>query len=239
MSIRTRLSLLTALWAAFAVGCSRPTAGVGLQDNPMHRLTSGNERFANGRAIHPHADATRRLETSQQGQHPFAAIVSCSDSRAPLEIVFDQGIGDLFAIRVAGNICATDETGTIEYAVEHLHIRLVVVLGHRDCGAVTAVVNGAIEHGSLPALLGHITPSVEAAKRKHPGLEGPALVSEVIEENVWHGIEDLLTHSESVKERVREGSLQVVGAIYDLQTGVVRWLGTHPRQAELLSKQQQ
>lgn len=197
-------------------------------------LQAGNARFARGTELHPHTDAIRRHELAQHGQHPYAAIVGCSDSRVPVEIVFDQGLGDLFVIRVAGNVIATDEAGTIEYAVEHMQIPLVIVLGHSNCGAVTAVVNGSHEHGSILRLVEHIRPAVEQVRSRHPGLSDEALVPLAVEQNVLHSMEDLIVHSEVVREALNAGRMQLLGAVYDIDTALVRWLGRHPEQARLL-----
>lgn len=201
----------------------------------LAELAAGNKRFATGQARHPHADPARRADVAAHGQHPIAAVVACSDSRVPVELVLDQGIGDLFVIRVAGNVCATDETGSIEYAVEHLQTPLVVVMGHSQCGAVTAVVQHAHEHGNIARLVARIEPAVEQVCNDHPELKEAALLDECIRANVWHGIEDLFMHSPDVAERVEGGTLQIVGAVYDLASGRVTWLGSHPRQAEWLA----
>ncbi len=204
--------------------------------DPLERLQDGNERFYTNHAQHPHESAARRHDTTVHGQHPFATVLACSDSRVPVEILLDQGIGDVFTIRVAGNVVATDETGSIEYAVEHLGIPLVVVLGHRDCGAVTAVVKHAHELGSIPGLVAHIEPAVKVVEREHPELTGADLVAAAVEQNVWHSIEDLFKHSEAVRERVRAGKARLIGAVYDIDTARIHWLGEHPRQAEWLAR---
>jgi carbonic anhydrase len=201
---------------------------------PLDRLRSGNERFASGQSAHPHADSGRIASTAAEGQHPFAAIVACSDSRVPVELLFDQGIGDLFVIRVAGNVCAIDETGSIEYVVEHLGTTLLVVMGHAGCGAVTAVANGADERGNLSGLVSHIRPSIDVVRREHPELTGQSLVSAAIEQNIWHSIEDVITHSRTVRAAVKAGRLSIVGAVYDIATGRIRWLGVHPDQDDLI-----
>jgi carbonic anhydrase len=214
-------------------GCARPTAAEdGL--TPLERLKCGNERFASGEAQHPHLDAALRRDVTEHGQHPFATIVACSDSRVPVELLFDQGIGDIFVIRVAGNVLGRDETGSIEYAVEHLDMPLVVILGHRQCGAVAA----AIEHGKdtpcIEHLLDYIEPVAERVKQRSPELEGPDLVSAVVEENVWEGVADLITLSALTRDRISRGGLEIIGAVYDIESGRVRWLGRHPRESELL-----
>lgn len=228
---------LAILFFLVGLSCSNPAPPVppdGEPPDPLARLVEGNKRFRAGTLLHPHEDAARRHDIALHGQHPFATIVGCADSRVPVEIILDQGLGDLFVIRVAGNVIATDETGSIEYSVEHLKMPLLVVLGHEGCGAVTAVVDGAHAEGNLLKLVALISPAVEAARRMYPNVERDALISAAVEQNVWHSIEDLLTHSPTVCESVTKGSLRVEGAVYDLKTGCVFWLGAHPKQAELL-----
>ncbi|MCK6456182.1 MAG: carbonic anhydrase [Phycisphaerae bacterium] len=212
-----------------------PTAGAPRPDEVMRLLQAGNARFSGGQPAHPRVGPERRMETVTAGQHPIATIVSCSDSRVPVELIFDEGIGDLFVIRVAGNVCGTDETGSIEYGIEHLGTPLLVVMGHRECGAVTAVCRQTHTEGSIPMLLAHIRPAVERTRVRRPELRGPDLVNAAIRENVWHGIEDVLTHSEIARGRVASGKLMIVGAIYDLRTARVAWLGVHPEQARFLA----
>lgn len=202
-------------------------------DAALERLRTGNESFASGKSAFPRCSAERRTQTAREGQKPIATVLGCSDSRAPLELLFDQGIGDLFVVRVAGNVASVDETGSVEYAVGHLGTPVIVVLGHSGCGAVTAVATGAELHGSVARLAENIRPAVEKAKAGHPGLSGEALVPAAIEENVWRSAEELFKLSAEVRERVREGTLKVVGAVYDLSSGRVTWLGPHPGQARL------
>jgi methyl-accepting chemotaxis protein len=177
----------------------------------------------------------RVADTGANGQKPIVTILGCSDSRVPLERIFDQGVGDVFAVRVAGNVSDTDEIGSAEYGTGHLNTPLMVVLGHTKCGAVTAVATGAQVHGSIPGLVDNIIPSVEAAKAKHPGVTGKDIVPFAIEENVWQSIGDVLSGSEEIRTLVKEGKLAVVGAVYDIDTGKVNWLGQHPEQTAFLS----
>ena len=204
-------------------------------EEALECLREGSARFCAEGSIHPRADARRMAETAERGQHPFAAVVACSDSRVPVELLFDQGIGDLFVVRVAGNVCGTDEVASIEYAVEGLEVPLVVVLGHTHCGAVTAVTIEEELGGNLRSLADRIRPAVNRARRAHPNLYGDALVPAAVEANVWQSIEDLLKESSMTRRRVRQRTLEVVGAIYDIATGIVDWLGNHPQQKELLS----
>ncbi len=162
-------------------------------DEAVQRLTQGHARFLAGKSSHPNADAARRQQTAAEGQHPFATILSCSDSRVPLEVLFDQGIGDIFVIRVAGNVCGVDEMGSIEYGVDHVGTPLLVVLGHSQCGAVTAAAAAAELHGSIKPLVARIAPAVAKAQAAHPELHGKDLVPAATEANVWQSIEELLT----------------------------------------------
>ncbi len=226
-----RAASLFLLFALLSTCCavlwgSDEGAGV-TADQALTALREGNTRYQSGQPSHPRADQTRMKETGQGGQHPVATIVSCSDSRVPVEILFDQGIGDVFVVRVAGNVCGVDEIGSAEYAVDHLGTPLVVVLGHAQCGAVTAAATDAPLHGSIRGLVDKIRPAVEKAQKDQPDLHGKDLVRAAIEANVWQSIEDLLKHSAAIRERVRAGKLKVLGAIYDLETGEVRWLGEH------------
>jgi len=225
------LALAVALGGIFAVlGDDPPSAS-----EVIALLTKGNTRFAAGKPEYPHEGAARRAETAQ-GQHPLATIISCSDSRVPPEIVFDEGIGDLFIIRVIGNIGSVDETGSAEYGVEHLGTPLLLVLGHTKCGAVTAAVNHEKVHGSILPLLSHIHPSVRTARHEHPGLNGDQLIEEAIKTNVFHSIQELFARSRIIRERIHAGKLKVVGAIYDISSGQVNWLGQHPKQSQLLAQ---
>jgi len=200
----------------------------------LERLTEGNKRYVSGAFAKVNLDAARRVDTAK-GQHPQATILACSDSRAPVETIFDQGIGDVFPVRVAGNVAAVDELATIEYGVEHLETPLLIVLGHTKCGAVTAVATHAAVHGSIPALLSNIEPAVTETQATHAGLTGDALINACVTANVWHSVGQILTHSSAIQERVKAGKLKIVGAIYDISAGTVSWLGPIPIQAQLLA----
>lgn len=203
-------------------------------DEAMKLLVAGNARFVANGAEHPHTDQNRRCDTFNNGQNPFAVLLSCADSRAPVELLFDQGIGDLFVIRVAGNVADTDEIGTIEYGVGHLHSPLVVVMGHTACGAVKAVVGNAKVGPNIAKLVDNIVPAAQQVKTSLPGLSGDALVQAVVDANVMRSIRDLFTNSEEVRHLAGAGKIKVVGAVYDLHNGTVRWLGEHPQQSQLL-----
>ena len=204
-----------------------------LRDASLAVLKEGNARFVAGKSQHPNLDADRRTATAINGQEPVATILTCSDSRAPSELIFDRGIGDLFIVRVAGNVAGESELATVEYGVEHLGTPVLLVMGHTKCGAVTAVVKGAELHGHLRSLVEHIQPAAEKAKQTPGSLE--ATVAAAIEANVWQTIENILTKSPAIRERAKAGKVHIIGAVYELETGRVNFLGSHSGQAELLS----
>ena len=214
-----RTNHLIAVLAAALVLC-------GAQANPadltptsaLAELKAGNERHVEHHYLHPHQTVARKSELVT-GQHPHAVILSCSDSRVPPEIVFDQGLGDLFTVRVAGNIAADAEIASIEYAVEHLHTPLVVVMGHQSCGAVAAAIQGGDAPGHLAALVDPIRPSVEKAR----GLPGD-LSDNAIRLNVEAVVAQLRSSQPILSEMVATGKLRVVGSVYSLGTGKVAWL---------------
>lgn len=217
-----------------ASGRDAPGQGASAAD-ALHRLQVGNARYVCGKADHPNADARRRQETFADGQHPFAVVLTCSDSRVPVELIFDQGIGDLFVIRVAGNTCERQQAGSIEYAVEHLHTPLVVVMGHRGCGAVAVTVSGGDAHGNVESIIESIRPAAEKTAKLHPELKGDPLVAEAVKMNVWKSIEDLFHSSAAIAAAARTGKLKVVGAVYDIESAAVNWLGAHPEESRLFA----
>jgi carbonic anhydrase len=182
-------------------------------------LTRGNKRYVANKAIHPHQSARLRHRLAH-GQHPFAAILSCADSRVPPELVFDEGLGDLFVVRVAGNIVDDAVTGSLEYAAEHLHVPLIVVLGHTHCGAVEATIKGGNGHHShIDALVKAIKPAVEQAAHE----PGP-LSFNAVRDNVQLAVKQLRESEPILNELEKAGTLKIVGAIYDLDKGTVQYL---------------
>jgi len=204
-----------------------------LRDAALMLLKEGNARYATGKPQYPHLDAERRSSTGAQGQEPFATILACSDSREPVELIFDRGVGDLFVVRVAGNVAGISELATVEYGVGHLNTPVLVVMGHTKCGAVSAVVKGAELHGHLQALAEKIKPAVEKVKAETPDAE--EAVPKAIQANVWQTIEEIVKQSSIVREKIRAGRLSIMGAIYDLEAGKVSWLGLHPAQDSLVA----
>ncbi len=184
----------------------------------LQTLLDGNKRFAAMEQTHPNQDRTRRDEV-KAGQKPFAVIVGCSDSRIPPEILFDQGIGDLFIIRLAGNIVDDTALGSIEYAVDHLGTRLVVVLGHSKCGAVTATAKGGEAHGHIGSIAQAILPALENVK----GQSGD-LVDNAIRENAKLVTATIASSKPILEKMVEEGKIRVVPLYYDIDTGLVERL---------------
>lgn len=196
-------------------------------EEALERLRQGNRRFVAGSAsVADLSNPTRRTELAA-GQNPFAIVLGCSDSRVPAEIVFDQGLGDLFVIRVAGNIVAPSQVGSVEFAAERFGTRLVVVLGHSQCGAVLATLEELErprdpQSRNLRSIVSRIRPAVEGLLASGLGQDDPQrLVQEAVRANV-RASADHLRHGSEVLERLIEGDgLRVVGAEYSLETGLV------------------
>lgn len=191
-------------------------------DAALIRLIEGNRRFMSGNLIHPDYGPERREAVARE-QMPFAAILSCADSRVPPEVVFDHGLGDLFVVRVAGNVLSSNIVASLEYAVEHLHTPLVVVLGHKKCGAVKASVEtiaaNAEAPGHIASLVAAIGPAVAAAR-----IRDGDTVDIAIRENVLHVVNDLPAQSPALAEMVENTSLRIIGGYYDLDSGEVEML---------------
>ena len=188
----------------------------------LARLMTGNERFRKGEMLHPGQDGKQR-QSLVGSQSPFAVILSCSDSRVPPAVVFDQGLGDLFVVRVAGNSVTRAGLESIDYAVDQLGANLIMVLGHDSCGAVSGAVkecpsSGEKSSASLPEIFANICPAVDRA-RKASG----DVLSRAIDLNVEDQVA-ILKRSPQFEKRVKDGSLMIVGARYDLRTGKARLL---------------
>lgn len=187
-------------------------------EEALNELKKGNERHMEADYNHDH-HSRRRLEEVAKGQKPHAIILTCSDSRVPPELVFDKGLGDLFVIRVAGNIAGSSELASIEYAAEHLNVPLVIVMGHKRCGAVQAAAAGGDAGGHIAALVKQIEPAVQKARN----LTGD-LVDNAVHTNVDHVVRQLRNSDPMLKEMVESGRLKVLGAYYDIDTGKVDWM---------------
>ena len=179
------------------------------------KLMAGNERYVNGKSIYPHCD-TKRVNETAAHQAPFAAVVGCSDSRVPVELLFDQGIGDIFVIRTAGNNVNSEMVmGSVDYAIEHLNVKVLLVLGHGACGGVTgAISEGEEEHGNIGKLLGTIRNDVTEYVGKTDSLDT------AIRHHAHVQVERILAYPH-VAEKVKNGTLLVKRAYYDVKSGKV------------------
>ena len=184
-------------------------------DQAWQALLAGNRRYASDAGHHPHQSAYRRAEVLP-AQHPFAVIIGCSDSRVPPEIIFDCGLGDLFVVRTAGH--ALDDAGyaSVQYVVEHLGVQLIVVLGHSGCGAVKAVIDRVEAPGHLGILIARLQSAVDAATGR-PG----DLLHNAVTENIGQTVAHLRMLGPVLADLVAAGKVSVVGAHYDLETGLV------------------
>ncbi|MBI3855189.1 MAG: carbonic anhydrase [Planctomycetes bacterium] len=178
-------------------------------------LQEGNRRYREGSSLHPRQDRARRKEVAS-GQHPKAAVLTCSDSRVSPEIAFDQGIGDLFVIRVIGNVVCPETLASIEYAVEHLGVKLVLVLGHERCGAVEAALKGEAHEGHLNEMLRRVTVKTSG----YPGTS-PTPLEGAVRANVKAVVEQLRASTPILEPRVRKGEIHVVGARLGLESGLI------------------
>jgi carbonic anhydrase len=202
-------------------------------DEALARLREGNARFVSEvRASEAVTTRSRRIELTS-GQEPFAIILGCSDSRVPAELVFDQGLGDLFVIRVAGNIVAPSQVGSVEFAATRFGTRLVVVLGHSNCGAITATLEELARPSSdqsrnLRSIVDRIRPSVESLLTSRLGADHDALVHEAVRANIRVSANHLRHGSELLEQLIQTDGLRVVGAEYSLDTGVVEFFDGVP-----------
>jgi carbonic anhydrase len=216
-------------FSAGAIGTGVLTAGLGSQlvvpnqavaqndmipDEALQRLMQGNQRFVSGKRDNPHQDRARLTEVAKT-QKPFAAILSCADSRVPSEIIFDQGFGDLFVCRVAGNIATPEEIGSLEFGSLVLGAKVIMVLGHERCGAVDATIKGAQVPGRIGSLIDAIKPAIKNSESQ----TGDRLEN-AVKANVLYQIEKLKTSS-VISELIQNKKLTVAGGYYDLDTGAV------------------
>ncbi len=183
----------------------------------LQKLMAGNQRFRQHQPQYPDQSAAR-LQAVSQAQHPFATILSCADSRVPVELIFDQGVGDIFDVRIAGNIATPEVIGSIEYAIVLLDTPVLMVLGHERCGAVTAAVNSEVLPGAIGSLVKAILPAIEPHKGATADLIDTAVMA-----NVRYQIAQL-KRSPLLAERLQAGTLKIVGGRYDLDAGSVTLL---------------
>jgi len=226
-----RRDFLKATGAAMAVAASggvlsaspRATQRPRTSAEALALLKTGNDRFVHGKTnrkpVTPQA-----LAELEKGQYPFATIIGCSDSRVPTELIFDQGLGDLFVIRLAGNVIDPDVEGSLEYAFAHLDTRLIMVMGHEGCGAVTAALAAKEEQekemSGIQQLVSHIGPAIEGID---PNLPKSVRIHLGVEANVRNSVEEIMTFP-GHQEAYEKGLFDVVGAVYEMHTGKVRIL---------------
>ena len=211
------------LSGALALGSG---AGSGISaDEALQKLLDGNKRYVEQHMTGEKLCDVSAREGLAKSQHPYAIILSCSDSRVPPEIVFDKGLGEIFVVRVAGNVPDPVVLGSVEYAAEHLGSPLVMVLGHERCGAVTAAVDAKGKpEGNIGAIIKTIAPAVKQAKKEFRGTDTAGLVEAAIDVNVKLVAGNLIKRSPVLKHMVKEGKLKIVAAKYDLDDGQVRLL---------------
>ncbi len=193
-------------------------AGAYADSSAIERLKEGNERFIHQKMLHPRIDSADR-EGLENAQRPFAAILSCSDSRVPPEIVFDQGLGDLFTVRIAGNVVKDVVLGSLEYAVLHLKTKAIVVMGHTHCGAVKAAIAGERQQNHIDVLIESIHPAVALARKDRGDLETNAVY-----ENVRQSMREIVLDSPALKTEAAAGRLSIFGAVYNLTSGEVEFI---------------
>ncbi|RUT09949.1 carbonic anhydrase [Dulcicalothrix desertica PCC 7102] len=184
-------------------------------DEALKKLLRGNERFVAGKRANPNQSQLRLLETSV-AQYPYASILGCADSRVPAEIVFDQGLGDLFVVRVAGNVASQTAIGSLEFSSAVLGSQLIIVLGHAKCGAVIAAVKGDPLPGRIGIFVEEIKPAVESVRQKTGDLEKNSIIA-----NIQYQVKKLPETSTILGNLVKEGKLKIVGGVYDLASGKV------------------
>jgi len=186
-------------------------------------LKEGNARFVNNLKVN--RNLLEQVNDTKDGQFPFAIVLSCIDSRTSAELIFDQGLGDIFSARIAGNILNDDILGSMEFACKLAGTKLIVVLGHSKCGAIKGACQGA-ELGHLTNLLSKVQVSVDEVKAEMPGVEptDPALVSAVAQHNVIHTMDEILGRSEVLRDLFESGQIGIAGAYYDIETGEVQFM---------------
>ena len=208
------ISLLLLIFTNFGITYAQENLNVS-SEQAKQNLIDGNKRYVEENTIHPKQTAQRRFEISKK-QRPFAAILSCSDSRVPPEIIFDQGLGDLFVVRLAGNIVDDAVLGSLEYATEHLGIKYIMVLGHESCGAVSATIKEDKITGHIHSFIKAIKPAFKKAK-KLPG----DILENTVRINIFMVVQQLKSSTPILKKLVKKGELTIEGAYYALDNGEV------------------
>jgi carbonic anhydrase len=192
-------------------------------EEAKRRLIAGNRRFFNQNRKYPN-QSKRRLQSVSKKQYPYAAILGCADSRVPPEIIFDQGLGDLFVVRVAGNIATNETIGSLEYATANLGTQLIVVLGHKGCGAVSAAFDNQPDNGNINSVVDNIKPSISETPRTRSNINDVNDDNNPVINNIEYQARKLQNNSQIIDRLIRDDKLKIVGAYYDINTGKVRFL---------------
>ena len=231
------LSLFVSVWVGFSLGASTSAAQTAASAAPaavqtkqsqaamtpkaaLEQLKDGNARFVGGHRLP--RDYSAQIAATAAGQYPFAAVVSCMDSRAPVEIVLDQSIGDVFSVRVAGNVIDPDVLGSLEYAAKVTGVRAILVVGHTHCGAVHGAIDD-VKLGNLTGLLARIAPAIAQSGPKGSSKD-EAYVDRVVEQNVLVSMKEIRDKSPVLSEMLNSGALGLSGAVYSIETGRVKFL---------------
>ncbi len=239
--LKTLLSAASALpLIAFAAG--HAAVDKGSFADIQKQLAEGNRRYVEGKAVHPHSsvDYRNRAATADQSAYAVATVVSCSDSRVPVEMLFDAGLLDLFVVRVPGNVCSDELVGAVEYGVAHVQTPLLIVLGHTDCGAVKSMLQVALNRRDgkpVPELEKNLAKLLESMDKpitdfvaarpelKNSDSANSAVIAEAAKANLRHSIKAVIEESpDTIAKAVKEGKVEIIGALYDLPTGKVIWL---------------
>lgn len=217
-------SLLSIAFLMFIAGCADTPKSTSAEPSlqPLARLQAGNQRFIDGRPRTK--DLVHDRSGLVSGQHPYAVVLACADSRVAPELVFDETVGSLFVVRVAGNVIDPTVLGSVEYAVEHLHATLLIVMGHDSCGAVQAALAGGEATPNISAMLAPVLPAVATVRAAH--LEGPPAIATAVRENVQNQVKRIPQDSPVLAEAIEKHQLTVVGAVYHLDSGKVELLPT-------------
>ena len=190
---------------------------------PLEALKAGNQRFMSGHPVHPH-ETLKRLRDLKKGQYPHTVVVSCSDSRVPPELIFDQGLGDIFSVRTAGNVIGDYELGSIEYAVEHLGCKLVVVLGHEECGALKAYLGHRDGEISSDHIMSIVTYLENEEEEQALEMSENMSLDSAVQANIKHGVMLLQSSEPILRHLAEKGEVKIVGALYNLDNGEVTFM---------------
>jgi len=189
--------------------------------NAVKLLKDGNQRFVNN--LKMNRNLLQQVNETSESQHPFAVIISCMDSRTSAELIFDQGLGDVFSIRIAGNVINEDILGSSEFGCKVVGAKIVVVLGHTGCGAIKGAISN-VDLGHLHFITHKVQRCIPALKTKYPNATENEMCSHVTKENILMGVSDLKSRSSILEDMNHKGEIKIIGALYDISTGVVEFL---------------